>query len=712
MGTIKDQIDTAFRDFATDGVATSGAHEVIKSEVRAIGPLIESAVANAGLGSLLEVIYSTKAGLDADLAHAANTVALVYGDATDANNDLYVKVGASGSGSWTNTGALHSIIEGIAQPYVDAADAIGDEVQAALDAVGTSITEVAVALSAFPVVEKYKEPTGSGSPSIFRAISWTSGTTYRVRLLAKAAGRSFLNIFCNGGALFNATFDLESGIVSSAAAGNTATITRIGSGWYLCTVTRAATATATANLQFRLGTDGSTFTYSGDGSSGIYAMSASLKVSGSLTELLTATKFSDAYWTKSAGVSVASEEATGEAVGARVDALDQALNGASPVRIEETAGTVSPALYISRSYVAGRAYKAFAIAKAGERKRLNIFSNGGALFDATFNLETGTATGTGASMTNRGGGEWLCEVTLVASSTASANLQLRVFADTGGNPHTGDDTAGLYVLSAGLYEDGVIALNSNADALLSLWLRQNITVELDTSQSFGSLEARLSALEGGAVSGSALQGKKVAAIGTSITEQNQYVSALETISGMDVTNLGTSGGSIASGSHYGSLYIYDAIASIPTDSEIVTIEAGINDFGTSNSDLGALGDTTTSTFYGALYAAVVAIRARAPSARIIFLTPYSGGPGTATHRIGVTNSKGLKLEQFQRAVEEVAGYCGYPCIDVGRASGIGYFTSSIYMGDDLHINAIGGSKYARYVFGDMLRLFANGFFND
>lgn len=122
MGTIIDQINTAFRDFITDGVSSSGPREVVKAEVREIGPVIEAAISTIGLGALVDVIKDTKANLDADLAHAANTVALVYGDATDANNDIYVKVGGSGSGSWTNTGVLHSIISTLAQPYVDAAE--------------------------------------------------------------------------------------------------------------------------------------------------------------------------------------------------------------------------------------------------------------------------------------------------------------------------------------------------------------------------------------------------------------------------------------------------------------------------------------------------------------------------------------------------------------------------------------------------------------
>jgi hypothetical protein len=47
------------------------------------------------------VFKTTKALLDADLAHAAGVKAAVYADATSGNRAIYTKSGASGSGSWT-----------------------------------------------------------------------------------------------------------------------------------------------------------------------------------------------------------------------------------------------------------------------------------------------------------------------------------------------------------------------------------------------------------------------------------------------------------------------------------------------------------------------------------------------------------------------------------------------------------------------------------
>ena len=121
MGTIRDTFNEVWRDFTTDGVMASGLHEPEKAAIRPIGELIEAAIGNAGLGALLSVTHPTKAALDADLAHPADAVALVYADATDANNDLYVKTGASGAGGWTPTTALHDVLEQVSLPYVDLA---------------------------------------------------------------------------------------------------------------------------------------------------------------------------------------------------------------------------------------------------------------------------------------------------------------------------------------------------------------------------------------------------------------------------------------------------------------------------------------------------------------------------------------------------------------------------------------------------------------
>ncbi|TCU34175.1 tail fiber domain-containing protein [Rhizobium azibense] len=93
-----------FDDFNTSGVPSSGNKKVKKREARAWGAWLESIItaftSNGGL------IYSSKAEMDADLAHDAKSMAWVLGDATVANNGIYKKNGASGAGSWTRVADL------------------------------------------------------------------------------------------------------------------------------------------------------------------------------------------------------------------------------------------------------------------------------------------------------------------------------------------------------------------------------------------------------------------------------------------------------------------------------------------------------------------------------------------------------------------------------------------------------------------------------
>jgi hypothetical protein len=95
---------TVFRDYEADGVPASGSHKVKKSDVRQLLGEYESTInaflSNGGL------IYSSKAAMDADLAHGPNSSAWVIGDATVANNGIYRKIGASGTGSWTRVADL------------------------------------------------------------------------------------------------------------------------------------------------------------------------------------------------------------------------------------------------------------------------------------------------------------------------------------------------------------------------------------------------------------------------------------------------------------------------------------------------------------------------------------------------------------------------------------------------------------------------------
>lgn len=388
---------------------------------------------------------------------------------------------------------------------------------------------------------------------------------------------------------------------------------------------------------------------------------------------------------------------------------------------EESGAPKYPLIAREVAYVEGAVYRHWAIVAPAGRRRINFFATPLGL-NATFDLVSLSASGTGAAITARGNGEVLIEATVTAPPSPYSNFQFRIFSDTEGVPHTGDNTLGVAVLGVGIEKDGdgLNLLTFADDFTNGVWNKNDLTVEV-AARRFGNLDDRIATPP--EASAQALAGMKWAALGTSITEGdpaalhslNHYAGLLESRSGMVLTNLGKGGASLgqSSNGHSGSLVIYNQIALIPVDTELVTIEAGINDFALAAVPLGAVGDTATATFSGALYAAVETIRVRAPNARIVFKTPFSGGllpsPGTAKHRIGYVNANGNRLEQFQKTVDDVAGYTGFPVIDVGRQAGIGYFTSEGLTVDGLHLNPKGASVYADFVLRELLNLHARGY---
>lgn len=140
MGAVADSINHAFRDFVTDGMPSSGSHETRKTEVRQVGPVIETHVAsqvgglsssvNASIQTLTQKVesiedaaaagykfYNTKALLDADTGQANGTRAWVDRDSTPSNNGLYVSSG----GVWTKIGEAPLTTEA-ANVRINAAD--------------------------------------------------------------------------------------------------------------------------------------------------------------------------------------------------------------------------------------------------------------------------------------------------------------------------------------------------------------------------------------------------------------------------------------------------------------------------------------------------------------------------------------------------------------------------------------------------------------
>lgn len=112
-------LNNAFRQLMADSFTAWSAHS--------------AALATGTVAALVGTrVYATQAALYADLAHAAGLFALVYADPVANKNDLYVKSGASGAGSWSAPlGIFANAVAAYAEAASDSADAAAASAAAA-----------------------------------------------------------------------------------------------------------------------------------------------------------------------------------------------------------------------------------------------------------------------------------------------------------------------------------------------------------------------------------------------------------------------------------------------------------------------------------------------------------------------------------------------------------------------------------------------------
>ena len=113
------------------------------------------------------------------------------------------------------------------------------------------------------------------------AISWAANTTYTLTIFAKANGRTRIDFFGVGGGNFTggreADFNLSTGSVINTD-GAIALITPFPNSWYRLRMTFTTSAAPSASSIFiRLNDDSSNFSYTGNGTSGIYLWGAQLE---------------------------------------------------------------------------------------------------------------------------------------------------------------------------------------------------------------------------------------------------------------------------------------------------------------------------------------------------------------------------------------------------------------------------------------------------
>jgi hypothetical protein len=126
-------------------------------------------------------------------------------------------------------------------------------------------------------------------------LTLTANIVYTVSIYAKAAERTRLRVDLSDASTSADTvfglFDLVSGtVVSSAANGNasltSASIQNAGDGWYRCSVTGKINTTDTDGRVLLYIDNGSTISYTGDGTSGLFIWGAQLEVGSTATTYL------------------------------------------------------------------------------------------------------------------------------------------------------------------------------------------------------------------------------------------------------------------------------------------------------------------------------------------------------------------------------------------------------------------------------------------
>ncbi len=201
-----------------------------------------------------------------------------------------------------------------------------------------------------------------------------------------------------------------------------------------------------------------------------------------------------------------------------------------------------------------------------------------------------------------------------------------------------------------------------------------------------------------------LQGKKIAFLGDSITQgvgasrpETAYVSLFKGAHPeASVYNYGISGTRISrqkepsNHPHVDGLDFILRADTMEADLDVVFIFGGTNDYGHGTDVLGAFGDDTPYTFYGALRVLTEKLYKKYPLARIVYLTPL--------HRAGEDAPApcvkgGEPLEKYAQAIRENAAYYSCPVVDLwGNANmqpnipenNAAYFADGLHPNDNGH----------------------------
>ena len=143
----------------------------------------------------------------------------------------------------------------------------------------TASTDTTVSPDGLNLAWLFTENTANDSHALRRQITGFTTGTYALSCYVKAGSRNWIiiNLSETGIDDRRTWFNLSSGTIGTNAAGNTATITNVGNGWYRCSASRSVSVT-NPNFDVGLATSDGVSGYIGDGTSGAYFWGAQLEL--------------------------------------------------------------------------------------------------------------------------------------------------------------------------------------------------------------------------------------------------------------------------------------------------------------------------------------------------------------------------------------------------------------------------------------------------
>lgn len=148
--------------------------------------------------------------------------------------------------------------------------------------------DAAVAPDGTLTADRLVEDSANSTHSAHQVFTTVSGTVYTMTVFAKASGRTSVALRMNTdgyGTTVTASFNLSAvtANVVTAGTGTSAAIVAIGNGWYRCSLTSQATASAPTSHFIMLENPAGTRTYLGNGSSGALIWGAQLEAASART---------------------------------------------------------------------------------------------------------------------------------------------------------------------------------------------------------------------------------------------------------------------------------------------------------------------------------------------------------------------------------------------------------------------------------------------